>query len=730
MSELSALSLSLYARSNLVSSLIFIGLAIVVSLRGKDRDSGRLFSLWCISISIWAFGVSNQTLAADPGSAWRWSRVLHGSAAFIPVLFLHFILCYLNRVRRPLILSLYLLGFGFFLAAVTPSTLLIKDVSPILTFRFYPKAGPAYPAFFIFFSACVLYGFYELWNSYKSACAIRRNQTLYLLIGAIIGFGGGSTAFFPVFDIPIFPYGNYGLVVVCASSIAYAVVKHRLMDLPVALTRGLTYGALFALILAPTYLAILFLIRVFTGTMEYGLSAILLATFAILTGRMEALHKRMEQAVAKTVFRERYEAYETLTAFSKSLVTILDWQALTKEIVRTLVNAIGTNTASLYFLDKEKGAYVVAASQGLEEQETPRIMAGDELPHHLTSSQSVLLREEVEQSAESAWRRSVLNALTAMGSEICIPLINKDRLIGFCTLGPRANFRLYSEEDLELLTALAQNAAIALDNAMLYEQLRRSQILMRRTDRLRSLETIAGGFAHEIRNPLTSIKTFVQLAPERKNDPDFMGFFSRVVAEDVERIERLIREILDYARYMEPTLAEEDLNEVVESCLYFIQVKAGGHSITIVKDLAPGLPRVRLDRQQIKQVLLNLFLNAVEAMADRGGRLTVKTHRLIKSTGEPWVQVEVADTGPGIPVADLEHIFDPFYTTKHQSEEREGTGLGLTIVHQIIQEHRGYIEVNSEVGCGTTFFVSLPVNPALLERRRSREQQHAVGHLF
>ncbi|MEK7268518.1 MAG: ATP-binding protein, partial [Nitrospirota bacterium] len=276
-------------------------------------------------------------------------------------------------------------------------------------------------------------------------------------------------------------------------------------------------------------------------------------------------------------------------------------------------------------------------------------------------------------------------------------------------------------EDLGLLTTLGHNAAIALDNATLYQDLKRSQILMRRTDRLRSLETIAGGFAHEIRNPLTSIKTFVQLAPERKNDPEFMGQFSKVVFEDVDRIERLIQEILDYARYMEPKFMEEDLNDVIASCMYFIEVKADSKAITVEKDLASELPRVMLDRQQIKQVLLNLFLNAMEAMSDSGGRLTVKTHRLTKSGGDSWVQVEIADTGHGISAANLDHIFDPFYTTNHKSGEREGTGLGLTIVHQIVQEHHGYIEVKSAVGSGTTFFVNLPVNA--LHRELPKEQE-------
>ena len=129
-----------------------------------------------------------------------------------------------------------------------------------------------------------------------------------------------------------------------------------------------------------------------------------------------------------------------------------------------------------------------------------------------------------------------------------------------------------------------------------------------------------------------------------------------------------------------------------------------------------------VDRQQINQVLMNLFMNALDALGEEGGRLSVKTCRLTKPpAGDLWVQVEVADTGCGIAPADLDHVFDPFYTTKHARKEWKGTGLGLTIVHGIIQEHGGSVEVESKVGRGTTFFVNLPVKHDL---RRPEGEPH------
>jgi signal transduction histidine kinase len=155
-------------------------------------------------------------------------------------------------------------------------------------------------------------------------------------------------------------------------------------------------------------------------------------------------------------------------------------------------------------------------------------------------------------------------------------------------------------------------------------------------------------------------------------------------------------------------LTDENLNEIVSSCLYFIQVKADSRGIKIEKDLAPELPRGMLDRQQIKQVLLNLLLNAMDAIGDKTGTLRVQTTRLQKAGGEVWTQLEIEDTGHGISPDNLDHIFDPFFTTKHTSAFNEGTGLGLTIAHQIIREHRGEIQVQSAEGVGTTFRINLP----------------------
>jgi signal transduction histidine kinase len=295
-----------------------------------------------------------------------------------------------------------------------------------------------------------------------------------------------------------------------------------------------------------------------------------------------------------------------------------------------------------------------------------------------------------------------------MDSEVCLPLVNKTRLIGFVNLGHKPSLEFYSHDELNLLRSLADNAAIALENAILHEEWKQTQVLLRRADRLRSLEAIAGGFAHEVRNPLTSISTFIQLVPSRRNDSYFMDSFGAQVVDDLARIQRLIEEILDYARYMKPKFSAESLNNIVSSCLQFIEVKADKLGISLEKRLAADLPPMLVDRQQIKQVIMNLAMNAIDAMAKTGGRLTVTTRRVVRLDKSGWVQIDVSDTGCGIAPEDLPHIFDPFFTTKHESTNHVGTGLGLSIVHQIIQEHGGTVEARSTVGKGTSFLITLP----------------------
>jgi signal transduction histidine kinase len=322
------------------------------------------------------------------------------------------------------------------------------------------------------------------------------------------------------------------------------------------------------------------------------------------------------------------------------------------------------------------------------------------------------LREELEAAATADERPVVTAVCTRNGWDVCIPLTAGPQLRGFIALGRKRTLDAFFADDLDLLGTLAAQASIALENARLYEELKRSQEIIRRSDRLSALGTLAAGIAHEVRNPLVSIQTFFQLAPDRLHDEEFLTRFLDLTANEVKRIATLIDELLSFARSPTRALQATDLNEIAERVVTLLEGEAHKARVSLTHVLTPALPSVLADADQIKQVLLNIVLNALQATPPNGSVTVIS--RAVEVQHEPFGQLEIRDTGVGIAADALESIFNPFYTTKDK-----GTGLGLTIAHQIITEHGGVLTAESVEGQGTSFFIGLPaaVQTGAAERR-------------
>ncbi len=218
-----------------------------------------------------------------------------------------------------------------------------------------------------------------------------------------------------------------------------------------------------------------------------------------------------------------------------------------------------------------------------------------------------------------------------------------------------------------------------------------------RADRLAAMGELTAGVAHEVRNPLGVIRASVQLLEDAHCDTARIHDAAEVIKQEIDRLDKVIKALLDFGRPSKPTLVRADLNGLLQDVVLFTTRFARQSDVRIEQNLADDLPLVDGDPDQLKQVFLNLVTNAVQAMDDRGGTISITT----RASGE-YVQVSVADNGPGISAEDLPKVFDPFFTKR-----AEGTGLGLTIVHRIIDEHEGRIEVGSTPD-GTVFDVTLP----------------------
>ncbi len=498
------------------------------------------------------------------------------------------------------------------------------------------------------------------------------------------------------------------------SFITYAILKHRLMDINIVLKKGTTYILLMLLLFIPSILLIILSQKIFFEEVNYLFSAIILSLLLLVAFFFHQIKPGTEKAVEYFLFKNKYDYRETLGKFSKAMVSILDLQSLSKRIIETIAQTMGVEKASLFLINEEKGGYVLQESKNIKmASPSPLLPKGDPLPRYLQKIGEIIVREELIKGANIPELKSVIEQMGLLEAEVSIPLISKEQLIGMINLSQKFNKDIYYHEDIELLSTLANQTSIAIENARLYEDLKKSKSYMRRADRLASLGTLAAGLAHEIRNPLVAIKTFTQLLPERFEDEEFRNHFTNIASAEVDRISSLITELLDFARPSDPKLEYEDINSILDGMILLVSTETKKKQINIIKNYTSDLPPIMIDREQIKQVFLNILLNSIEATPERG-EVTVKTRSFVKPAGEPYIQIEFTDTGRGIPTEHLEDIFTPFFTTKDK-----GSGLGLSISHQIVQDHRGYIDVESELNKGSSFFVNLPLNQEHPERRKA-----------
>jgi len=289
-----------------------------------------------------------------------------------------------------------------------------------------------------------------------------------------------------------------------------------------------------------------------------------------------------------------------------------------------------------------------------------------------------------------------------------VPLVVKDHATGVILVDNQASGRPLEPERLHALQMFTTQAALVLENAHLYSTIEtnnRELLLIRErmleSDRLAALSSLASGMAHEIRNPLVSIGGFARRIAKLVEPNSPLRGYVEVIQEEVTRLEKLLREILDFTGENLSYYGDHELAKLIEDTLILVQRDLDAYKIKVAREFAL-LPRLHCDDRQMKQVFYNLFQNAIQAMA-HGGTLTIRTYPVERSDGL-YAAASISDTGSGIPMEVLHNIFNPFFSTKDY-----GTGLGLAIAQRIISRHYGQIEVNNEIGKGVTFIVTLPV---------------------
>ena len=691
----------------LVTALLSFGLGIFVLARNSDSKLNWTFGAWCLLTFYWQSCWTILFNVEDFSTADLLARLGYSGIIFIPIVFFHFVVEFTGARRERVLSALFYILGGVFVAAVWMTSYFVSGIYRY-AWGYYPRAGILHAFYLAMLVLMLLSGLRLLWRFKEQSgeAPTRLNQTKYV-IGSTMIYSVASIDFLANYGVGFYPLGLL-FTNIHACIIAYAIIQFRLLDINVAIRQSLIYALILLALLIPCYIVVIQGQLYAFGRISYSYSFFAFVLLIAVGFLFPKFRFKTEDALERVLFKRRVGFRETLLRSSREMVSIVDIKTLSESLVHTVGKSLEIEKVSLLLRSESKPYYTLEASTGLRIDEAGAIFLPTEGPliQLLERRREPIVKEELEWLPLGPGTPQTIETMSKLEAEISLPIVSKQKLVGVLNLGHKEDKTLYSNEDLELLSTLANQAAIALENARLYENLKQSQDTLRRADRLSSLGMLTAGLAHEIRNPLVAIRTFTQLLPERFDDAEFREGFQGLALKEVDRICGLINDLLSFARPSKPNVAPENVNDVVENIARILETQAKEKGMAISREFGDNLPKVWIDREQMKQVFMNLILNAIQAMSE-GGSISIATRALQRNGTEPsgeFVQVEVRDTGVGIPEDNLQHIFDPFFTSKD-----EGSGLGLAVSHQIVQEHGGFVTVESTVGKGTAFFVHLPV---------------------
>jgi signal transduction histidine kinase len=698
--------------TSLGASIIILFIGIFVLAKNRTNLLNQSFFLYFLSLGTWMLGIYGVLTAVDKASALSWVRILDVGVVFIPTSFYLFTLTFLGekklaqKIAVPYIVS--------FLALLTIFDHLFTSGVTGLKYGYVASPGAIFLPFMIFMIGLVIYGHYKLLDAYGTSDGHKKSQIRYFFGGTLTLTIGGLMVVPAIFGselfggFPVWNFTNilYGII------LAYAIVRHRLMDIEFVIKRSFIYSTLTALIVG-LYSLVIFIAQVLFGNIA-GLHWLFAFVGAgLIAVGFKPLETAFTQFTDNYFFKAKYDYHRTLIELSRAMSELTSLDRLTKLTTRIVMMNVKIEGAMLFVYDSNKDIYYAITAQGnMKEFMGRELSRSEDLVKFIDEKRDLLLKDDIifelgqnkVPDPQKKFLQSVLTQMNALKAALAVPSKVGGFLIGFMFLSEKRSQDPYSMEDLLLFQTIAPEAAIAIKNAMTYDEIRKNlekehekvesvEKQLERTERLASLGTLVAGVAHEIRNPMQALRMKAEGIQEKADNAGYVKEAGDSIVKNADRILAITKEMLDMSKVKEPEKKPVDLNGAVESVLQLLQVK---NNIKLVKELNP-VPAVNGSANQLSQVFINLFQNAVKAMPD-GGLLTVRTFK----EGD-LVSLEVADTGIGIPKENLGKIFDPFFTTNADS-----TGLGLSISDRIVREHGGLIKVKTETGKGSVFTVVLP----------------------
>ncbi len=679
--------MDLRTRTSLFCGALALAIAVSILLRGRARRSQFFLAAFAADIGLWYLAQwLYHFVRADV-----WAHFTAVLAVLLPQFALHLFEAIVPQPGRR---STLLRVAGVLMLPVLFLVMLPQHMHALVR-----------GAVFLYVFGLLAAGLWSLLlrGERSRSRATQRRVRFLVLIGALAA--AFSLADFLWFiGAPLPPVGQV-LSIVFLFVLAESMTRDRLVDLYDILGQLLVSTAL-----AFSVAGIFYVFVVLVGGFNTMYLNAVLAAIVIMV-LFEPMREKVEQYIHRAFFRERVDLERAVGKARRELAHTLQVEQMLQIVVSALESSRRATGAALYLREPLGPDFELGLSFGPSAPARIDGATARPLLERLATSSSLALEELVYGlgerrrdgwTAETEADERLLVASELLGAfkdSVCLAIHGEaQELFGILIVVDDRVKDAFSAEDIALLESLAVQIAVVIENSRQYRRLQER-------DRLAALGQMAAGLAHEVKNPLGAIKGAAQLLNEPADgtpvDPT-AGEFLSIILEEVERLDRVVGSVLDYARPSKGNPGETDVNSVVRRTLQVLSSDRD-EDCSFETDLVADLPMVRADAEQLRQVLINLMRNAVQAM-NGSGRVLVSTRARSARTALPeWVEVSVRDDGPGIAPQVLKSLFVPFFTTKDR-----GTGLGLAISQRVVEEMGGRIEVASQPGAGSTFTVVLP----------------------
>jgi signal transduction histidine kinase len=702
-----------------------------VFLKNKKSKLNQIWSSICFMTAVWSFSLARIVTASNVDEAVFWNWILYWSAIFIPILFFHFTLILISKEKKYRYYYYFFYFFSFLLLFFVPTRYFVAGASPKAGFDYWLDPGILFYVFTFEFFVLVIWSLFLLFKNIKSNIGYKKYQIIYVFIAGLVGFGGGATDFFPqIFNI--YPFAHF-LVIFYIIFIAYAITRYRLMDIKVLIKRSSVFTFLVMIIAGLlvffSNLLVLFFENYF-GFYNQFIYALISALVVVIF--YDHIKGFLQSLTDKIFFVKSYDSAEIFSEINQIALSEIDLEKLLVALEKKLSNIFYFKKVAFLFLDDNKKLKLIK-QKGFNEQSLINFAKDKEvfLPLYFNKkNNNIWVVSELKLAYELGdyipKNKEILFGLYEMDVNLVVPLFVKEDLIGIVLIGDKKSGESYGQYDINTISVIAGQLAMAIENAKLYEKERqfnkklKEEIkkavskLEKANKELQRLDDAKSEFlsiaSHQLRTPTTIIKGYISMMQEGS-----FGKLPKLLRKNLdkvyiatERLLGLIENLLDISRIeagrLEFNMVNTNLKKIADELKEEFLKKAREKNIKLLVFAPDDLPEVMADLLKIKEVGSNLVDNAIKYTSD--GEVLIDLHQEGGS-----VVFSVIDTGMGMNTEEAGRLFNKFVRGDDMIKiHPEGTGLGLYFARVVIENMGGRIWAESPgKSQGSKFCFSLPL---------------------